>query len=54
MDVGEGPSGPSEGLLKSTLSTVDVVYTWNYGGPHILTLICANDMKLCVYNAYVL
>ena len=35
-------------------ATVDVVYTWKYGGPHILTTICANEMKLCVYNAYVL
>ena len=34
--------------------TVDVVYTWKYGGPHILITICANEMKLCVYNAYVL
>ena len=33
--------------------TVDVVYTWKYGGPHILITICANEMKLCVYNAYV-
>ena len=54
MDVGEGPSGPSEGLLKSTLSTVDVVYTWKYGGPHILDTICVNEIKLFVYNAYVL
>ena len=34
--------------------TVDVVYTWKYGGPHIPITICANEMKLCVYNAYVL
>ena len=26
----------------------------NTGGPHILNTICANEMKLCVYNAYVL
>ena len=32
-------------------NTVDVVYTWKYGGPHILNTICANEMKLCVYNA---
>ena len=36
------------------LGTVDVVYTWKCGGPHILITICANEMKLCVYNAYVL
>ena len=35
-------------------ATVDVVYTWKYGGPHIVTTIYANEMKLCVYNAYVL
>ena len=35
-------------------STVDVIYTWKYGGPHIKITICANDVKLCVYNAYVL
>ena len=35
-------------------STVDVVYTWKYGGPHILNTICVNEMKLCVYNVYVL
>ena len=23
-------------------------------GPHILTTICASEMKLCLYNAYVL
>ena len=34
--------------------TVDVVYTWKYGGPHILNSICANEMKPHVYNAYVL
>ena len=34
--------------------TVDVVYTWKYRGPHILNIICANKMKLCVYNTYVL
>ena len=34
--------------------TVDVVYTWKYGGPHIVTTICANEMKLCLYNAYVI
>ena len=36
------------------LSTVDVVYTWKYRGPHIVTTICANEIKLCVYNVYVL
>ena len=36
------------------IGTVDVVYTWKYGGPHILITFCANEMKLCVYNAYVL
>ena len=42
-------------FLKLLLNgTVDVVYTWKYGGPHILITICANEMKLCVYNAYVL
>ena len=35
-------------------STIDVVYTWIYGGSHIITTICANEMKLCVYNTYVL
>ena len=30
--------------------TVDV-YNWKYGGPHIVITICANEMKLCVYNA---
>ena len=35
-------------------ATVDVVYTWKYGGPHILNTVYANEMKLCVYNAYVL
>ena len=34
--------------------TVDVVYTWKYRGPHILITICTNEMKLCVYDAYVL
>ena len=34
--------------------TVDVVYTWKYGGPYIVITIYANEMKLCVYNAYVL
>ena len=34
--------------------TVDVVHTWKYGGRHILDTICANEMKLSVYNAYVL
>ena len=34
--------------------TVDVVYTWKYGGPHIIITICGTEMKLCVYNAYVL
>ena len=28
--------------------------TWKYGGPHILITVCANEMKLCEYNAYVL
>ena len=36
------------------LSTVDAVQTWTYGGPHILNIICANEIKLCVYDAYVL
>ena len=40
--------------LFSLICTVDVVYTWKYGGPNILITICANKMKLCVYNAYVL
>ena len=39
---------------RRILATVDVVYTWKYGGPHILDTICVNEMKLCVYNAYVL
>ena len=43
-----------EVMLIWKKSTVDVVYTWKYGGPHILITICANEMKLCVYNAYVL
>ena len=34
--------------------TVDVVYTWKYGDPHILNSICANEMKPHVYNIYVL
>ena len=36
------------------LDTVFVVYTWRFGGPHILITVYANKMKLCVYNAYVL
>ena len=28
--------------------TVDVVYTWKYGGPHILNSIRVNEIKLCV------
>ena len=39
---------------NSSADTVDVVYTWKYGGPHILNIICAIKMKLCVYNAHVL
>ena len=35
-------------------STVDVFKIWKYGGPHTPSIICANEMKLCVYNAYVL
>ena len=38
--------------FKFFSNTVDVVYTWKYGGPHIIITICANEM--CVYNAYVL
>ena len=41
-------------IVFGNFCTVDVVYTWKYGGPHIITIICANEMKLCVYNAYVL
>ena len=41
-------------ILLLLLHTVDVVYTWKYGGPHIIITICANEMKLYVYNAYVL
>ena len=41
-------------FLSFQIGTVDVVYTWKYGGPHIIITICANEMKLCVYNAYVL
>ena len=33
---------------------VDVLYTWNYGGPHILDTIRTNKMNFCGYNAYVL
>ena len=40
--------------IFTPFDTVDVVYTWKYGGPHIVTNICANEMKLYVYNAYVL
>ena len=36
------------------MATVDVVYTWKYGGPDIFITIYANEMKLCMYNAYVL
>ena len=41
-------------MIKLIIDAEDVVYTWKYGGPHILTTICANEMKLCLYNAYVL
>ena len=41
-------------LDKKNPDTVDVVYTWRYGGPHILITIYANEMKRCVCNAYVL
>ena len=33
-------------------STVDVVQTKKYGGPHILNTIYVTEMKLCVYNDY--
>ena len=42
------------GILVIVTDTVDVVYTWKYGGPHTMTTIYASEMKLCVYNAYVL
>ena len=32
-------------FLFVILGTVDVVYTWKYGGPHILITTCANEMK---------
>ena len=35
--------------IFSCLDTVDVVYTWKYGGPYILITICANKMKLCLF-----
>ena len=41
-------------ISKKKFDTVDVVYKWKYGGTHILDTICANEIKLCVYNAYVL
>ena len=47
-------SPKGESLDVDLLHTVDVVYTWKYVGPHILITICANEMKLCVYDAYVL
>ena len=47
-----GRTGARRGKVVSR--TVDVVYTWKYGDPHILITICVNEMKLCVYNAYVL
>ena len=34
--------------------TVDVIYTCKCRGPPILNIIHAIEMKLCVYNAYVL
>ena len=49
---------PQEGISRVphllNFGTVDVVFTWTCGGPHIITTICANEIKLCVYNAYVL
>ena len=43
-----------EKLSRMWKYTIDVVYTWKYGGPHIQTTICVNEMKLYVDNAYVL
>ena len=48
------PFRPTTTRAHIPAPTVDVVYTWKYGGPHIITTICANEMKLCVYNGYVL
>ena len=48
--VTESQDGGKGRGSKWSVDTVDVVYTWKYGGPHILITFCANEMKLCVYK----